>query len=176
MRRRGEQATREALWRWTGVDLTQIDGLAAPASEAVLSEIGTDLRTFPDEDHFASWLRLSPNTATSAGKPLRRRRNGTGATRVAAVLRMAATTLAHSQTALSAYYRRMARRKGSAVAVFATARKLATLIFRMLRYGQQYVDEGAAAYEARFQQQRLRHLHQTAQQLGYKLVPTLEAV
>jgi transposase len=88
---------------------------------------------------------------------------------------VAATTLAHSQSALGAYYRHMARRKDSAVAIFATARKLATLIFRMLRYGQDYVDEGAAVYEARFQQQRLRHLAQTAQQLGYKLVPALEA-
>jgi transposase len=175
MRRRGEQATREALWRWVGVDLTHIDGLATAAVETVLTEIGPDLRTFPDEDHFASWLRLSPNTPTSAGKPVRGRRNGTGATRVAGVLRMAAATLAHSPTALGAYYRRMARRKDSAVAIFATARKLATLIFRMLRYGQRYVDEGAAAYEARFRQQRLRQLTQTAQQLGYTLVPALEA-
>jgi transposase len=175
MRRRGEHAIREALWRWTGVDLTQIDGLAAQASEVVLTEIGTDLRTFPDEDHFVSWLRLSPNTPTSAGKPLRRR-NGTGATRVAGVLRMAACTLAHSPSALGAYYRRMARRKGSSIAIFATARKLAKLIFRMLRYGQQYVDEGAAAYEARFHQQRLFHLTQTAKELGYQLIPALKAV
>lgn len=173
--RRGEQATREALWRWAGVDLTRIDGLGVTAAETVLSEIGLDLNTFPDEHRFVSWLRLSPNTATSAGKPVRPRRNGTGATRVAGVLRMAACTLAHSQSALGAYYRRLARRKGSAVAIFATARKLAHLIFRMLRYGQDYVDQGAAAYEARFHQQRLRHLTQTAHQLGYKLVPALEA-
>lgn len=175
MRRRGEQATREALWRWTGVDLTHIDGLGAAASEAVLTETGPDLRAFPDEDHFVSWLRLSPNTPTSAGKPVGRRRNGTGATRIAGVLRMAACTLAHSPSAMGAFYRRMARRKGSSVAIFATARKLATFIYRMLRYGQQYVDEGAAAYEARFHQQRLRQLTQTAKQLGYMLVPALEA-
>lgn len=173
--RRGEQATREALWRWAGVDLTRIDGLGVTAAETVLSEIGLDLNAFSDEHRFVSWLRLSPNTATSAGKPVRPRRNGTGATRVAGVLRMAACTLAHSQSALGAYYRRLARRKGSAVAIFATARKLAHLIFRMLRYGQDYFDEGAAAYEARFHQQRLRHLALTAQQLGYKLVPALDA-
>jgi transposase len=174
LRRRGEQGQREMLWRWAGVDLTRIDGLGVAATEIVLTEVGLQLQTFPDESHFVSWLRLSPKIDTSAGKPVRRR-NGTGATRVATVLRMAASTLAHSPSALGAYYRRVARRKGSAVAILATARKLAQLIFRMLRYGQDYVDEGAAAYEARFHEQRLRQLTQTAQQLGYKLLPVLEA-
>lgn len=175
MRRRGDDATRQVLWRWVGVDLTRIDGMGATAAEGVLTEIGPDLSTFPDEQHFVSWLRLSPKNDTSAGKPVRPRRNGTGATRVAAVLRMAASTLAHSETALGAYYRRIARRKGNALAIFATARKLAQLVFRMLRYGQDYVDEGAAAYEARFHRQRLRQLTHTAQQLGYNLVPASEA-
>jgi hypothetical protein len=56
---------------------------------------------------------------------------------------MAALSLRHSQTALGAYYRKLAWRKGGDVAVFATARKLATLIYRLLRWGQPYVDEGA---------------------------------
>lgn len=175
IRARGEREDRDALWRLAGVDLTRIDGLSAPAAEILLTEIGLDLTTFPDEKHFISWLRLSPQTATSAGKPVRQRRHGTGATRVAGVLRMAALALTHSQTALGAAYRRVARRKGGAVALFATARKLAQLVFRMLRYGHDYVDEGAQAYDARFQQRRLRHLTETARQLGYHLVPAVDA-
>jgi transposase len=174
--KRGERTQREALWRWAGVDLTRIDGLSAPGAAIILTEVGLNLRTFPDEQHFISWLRLSPKTASSAGKPIRApHRNATGATRVAAVLRMAALALTHSQTALGAYYRRIARRKGAAVAIFATARKLAQLVFRTLRYGQEYVDEGVHAYEARFQQQQARRLTETARQLGYKLVPIHEA-
>lgn len=84
---------------------------------------------------------------------------------------MAALALYRSQTALGAYQRRIARRKGGAVAIFATARKLATLLYRMLRYGQDYVDEGTAAYEARFERHRLATLRSTAHQLGYDLVP-----
>ena len=56
------------------------------------------------------------------------------------------------------------------VAVFAVARKLAQLIYRMLRWGQDYVDVGAQAYEKRFELQRLASLERTAQQFGYKLV------
>jgi len=94
-----------------------------------------------------------------------------GNTRVAAALRMAALSLRRSQTALGAYYRRIAQRVGGDVAVFATARKLATLIYRLLRWGQPYVDEGAQAYEARYHQQRLRNLTAKAKDLGYQLAP-----
>ena len=175
IRARGERAQRDALWRFAGVDLTRIDGISAPAAAIVLTEVGLDLSKFADEGHFISWLRLSPKLSISAGKPVPKRNKGTGATRVAGVLRMAALALTHSETALGAYYRRIARRKGGAVATFATARKLAALIFRMLRYGHDYVDEGVAAYEARFQQRRLHQLIETARQLGYQLVPALEA-
>ena len=84
---------------------------------------------------------------------------------------MAATSLHHSQTALGAYYRHMARRKGDDIAVFATARKLATLIYRLLRWGQPYLDEGADAYEKRYQADRIKRLTATAKALGYQLTP-----
>ena len=84
---------------------------------------------------------------------------------------MAALSLRHSETALGAYYRQTARRIGGDVAVFASARKLATLIYRLLRWGQPYVDEGAAAYEKRYQQRRLKSLAAKAKDLGYQLTP-----
>jgi hypothetical protein len=65
----------------------------------------------------------------------------------------------------------MARRKGGSVAVFATARKLATLIYRLLRFGQPHVDEGAEAYEKRYQQNRIKYLTAAAKNLGYQLTP-----
>ena len=89
---------------------------------------------------------------------------------------MAALSLRRSKTALGAFYRRKARHKGGAVAVFATARKLAIYIFRMLRYGQDYTDVGEDAYEASFEQRRLAALHETAKSLGYKVVPDVVPV
>ena len=62
-------------------------------------------------------------------------------------------------------------RRGADIAVFATARKLATLIYRLLRWGQPYVDEGAAAFENRYRQHRIGRLAATAKQLGYQLTP-----
>ena len=172
IKRRREQALRTALWRFAAIDLTRIDGISAGAAQVVLSEVGLDLQAFPTEKHFVSWLRLSPKTAFSVGKPLPKKNKGTGATRVAGALRMGALSLSRSSSALGAYYRRIARRKGGATAVFATARKLAIYIYRMLRFGQDYVDEGAQAYEQRFQQQRLASMRTVAKQMGYELVPT----
>jgi hypothetical protein len=57
------------------------------------------------------------------------------------------------------------------VAVFASARKLATLIYRLLRWGQPYVDEGADAYEKRYQEVRIRSLTAAAKNFGLQLLP-----
>jgi transposase len=170
IRSRGDQDSRTALWRLAGVDLTRIDGISAGAARVVLTEIGPNLGAFPTENHFVSWLRLCPRTPISGGKPIRKRRNSLGANRIAGVLRMAATSLQRSKSALGAAFRRIARHKGGAVAVFATARQLARLIYRMLRYGHDYVDIGEQAYEQQFQARRLATLTETAKSLGYTLV------
>jgi hypothetical protein len=83
---------------------------------------------------------------------------------------MAALSLRNSPTALGAYYRKIARTRGGDVAVFASARKLATLIYRLLRWGQPYVDEGAEAYEKRYREIRIKSLKAKAKELGYELV------
>jgi transposase len=170
IRNRGEQPLRTSLWRFAGVDLMRIDAIRAGVAQTVLTEVGPDVTAFPSEDHFVSWLRLCPRTPISGGKPLKKRRNGTGANRIAAALRMAAVGIQRSKTALGASFRRIARHKGAAVAVFATARQLARLIYRMLRYGQDYVDIGEKAYEERFQARRLASLKEAARGLGFTLV------
>ena len=116
-------------------------------------------------------LRLAPRQAVSGGKPLRKGKGKKGTPSTGQAFKTAATALRHSQTALGAYYRRVAANKGSATVVFATARRLAVSSFRMLRWGQEYVDEGAAAYEKRYQTSRLHRLAATAGQLSYQVVP-----
>src|SRR5437763_6650192 len=171
MKKRGQEPMREALFRMSGVDLTGIDAIGVETVQVVLSEYGPDLSRFPTEKQFVSHVTLAPHKPMSGGKPVRKKRRNSASTRVAAALRMAAVTLRNSATALGAYYRKIARRLGGDVAVFATARKLAALIYRLLRWGQPYVDEGVAAFEARYQHQRLGRLTATAKELGYQLVP-----
>ena len=153
IKKRGQEAMRPALYRMSGVDAIGVETL-----EVVLSEYGPDLSRFPTEKQFVSHVTLAPHVPSSGGKPLRKRKRNSASTRVAAALRMAALSLRHSQTALGAYYRKMAQRLGGDIAVFATARKLATLIYRLLRWGRPYVDEGEKAYETRYRQQRIGRL------------------
>ena len=167
----GDEPMRQALYRMSGADLTVIDAIGVETIQVVMSEYGPDLSRFPTEKHFVSHLTLAPNQSVSGGKPLTKKRKGTASTRVAGALRMAALSLRTSQTALGASYRQIARRIGGDVAVFATARKLATLIYRMLRWGQPYVDQGAAACELQYQERRISSLKSTAQILGCELTP-----
>jgi transposase len=170
----GNEPMRQALYRISGVDLATIDAIGVETIQIVLSEYGPDLSRFPDEKRFVSHLTLAPRQAMSGGKAVtKKKKKGTASTRVAAALRMAALCLRNSKTALGAYYRQISRRLGGDVAVFATARKLATLIYRLLRWGQPYVDQGAAAYEKQYQHRRLSNLKTVAQDLGYELIPKI---
>jgi transposase len=172
IRKRGQEPMRQALYRMSGVDVTQIDAIGVETVEVVLSEYGPDLSRFPTEKQFVSHATLAPRVPKSGGKPLKRKKRNSASTRVAAALRMAALALRRSPTALGAYYRRLARRIAGDVAVFATARKLAALIYRLLRWGQPYVDEGAEAFEQRYRQQHIKGLAARAKELGYQLMPT----
>jgi transposase len=171
IKKRGQEAKRQALYRMSGVAMTPSDALGVETVEVVLSEYGSDLSRFPTEQQFVSHVTLAPRVPKSGGKPLKKKKRNSASPRVAAAWRRAALSLRHSQTALGAYDRRMAQRRGGDIAVFATARKLATLIYRLLRWGQPYVDQGAAAYENRYRQHRIGRLAATAKELGYQLTP-----
>lgn len=175
LRKHGGLEARERLWRATGKDLTRIDGISADAAQIIVSELGLGAEAFPNERHFVSWLRLCPPTKISGGKPLKTRKNGLSANRISGVLRMAATAVGRSKTALGAYFRRVSRAKDYSVAVFATARKLATLVYRTLRFGHDYVDIGEKAEEAKYEERQLAALQSQARAKGFALVPITSA-
>jgi len=165
---------RTHLHRLTGVDLTRVDGIDAHSALKVVAEIGLDMSRWPTEKHFASWLSVSPGNKISGGKLLTSRTKHS-ANRVAAVLRMAASTLHQSRSALGAFFRRLKARLGAPKAITATAHKLACLIYNMLKHGTEYVDQGQQYYEHRYQQRVLSTLSRRAQELGYHLVKAPDA-
>ena len=159
---------REALHALLGLDLTQIHGMGPYLSLKLVSECGTDMSRWPTAKHFTSWLALAPGSKVSGGKVLSSRTRRTK-NRAAALLRLAATTIGRSDTALGAFYRRLSARVGKAKAVTATARKLAVLFYNALRYGMEYVDPGASYYEERYRQRVVRNLQRRAASLGLVL-------
>jgi len=158
------------MYRIMGVDLTRIDGLNEATVQLLLSELGLDLcKKWPSEAQFTSWLGLCPNNEISGGKVLRR---GTRkvVNRVANALRMCAQSLLKSKSALGAYARRIRSRRDSKIAITATAHKLARLIYRMLKHGDEYLDIGQEQYEQRYKAAALKSLQRKARQLGYQLI------
>jgi len=160
---------RSELYRITGIDWAQVNGIDVLTAQTVITEAGADLKAFPSEKQFASWLGLCPANETSGGKVLNRRSRKV-VNRAATALRNAASTLLRSQSYLGAQYRRLRTRLGAPKAITAMARKLACLFYRLIKHGQQYVDQGTEHYEARYREQQIRALTKRAQKLGLQLV------
>ena len=163
-----------SLYQISGVDLTQIDGIDALTAQVILTEVGHDVRKWPTVKHFTSWLGLCPNNAITGGKVKRRGRKKTDS-RVTAALRVAAQSLARSQAALGAFYRRIKTRHGAPKANVATAHKLARIIYYMLKQRVDYQDPGAEQYDEQQRQRAVRRLQKQAAKLGFTVQPALSA-
>jgi len=165
---------KEELKRICGVDLTRIDGIDVMTTQTFVAEVGTDMSRWATEHHFASWLTLTPNRDVSGGKVVRQEPRKSKS-RVAAALRTAACTLLRSQSYLGARYRVLRARLGAPKAIKAMARYLACLMYRMLKYGQAYVDRGTQHFEQKRAQRELSSLQRKAAALGYHLVQPASA-
>jgi transposase len=160
---------REGLFRLTGTDLTRIDSIDVMTAMTVISEAGYDMSKWETEDHFVSWLRLCPDNRISGNKVIGKGRLPTN-NPISIALRMAASTLRKSNTYLGAQFRRFRTRLGAPIAIKAMAAKLARLVYRILRYGMKYVDQGAAVYEAQHRQLQIKQLKWKAAKLGFQIV------
>src|SRR5438270_8265357 len=160
---------RERLFRMTGTDLTRIDGIDVMTATTIISEAGWDMSKWKTEDHFVSWLRLCPDNRISGNKIIGKGRLPTN-NPISIALKMAATTLRQSKTYLGAQFRRLRTRLGAPIAIKAMAAKLARLIYRMLRYGMKYVDQGAAFYELQHRHLQIKQLKWKAAKLGFQIV------
>jgi transposase len=160
---------REELYRITGVDLTRVDSLNVLTAQTIIAECGYDMSRWETEAHFVSWLNLAPRNKISGGKVIGRDQRKV-VNRAGQALRQAASSLLHSQSYLGAQYRRLRSLLGAPKAIKAMANKLARIVYRLLRFGQQYVDKGAQLYEQNYRQQQIRMLTKKAAGLGLQLV------
>ena len=161
---------RTYLYQMTGVDLTAIDGLEVLTVQAIISEVGTDMSQWKSVKHFTSWLGLAPENDISGGKVLR---TGTKKVKSRANLafRQAAMGASRGQSALGVFYRRIRAKHGPAVAIVATAHKIARIFYAMLKDRREYISPDPAAYEAKQKERAIKHLKRKAARLGLAVVP-----
>jgi transposase len=160
---------RTEAYKLFGVDLTQVPGLAKNVL-TLYSEVGRDMSRWPTAGHFTSWLALCPDNDVSGGKVLwRGMRNFKNP--AAQLFRLAAYCLHRSSTPLGDFLRRMKARIGPAAAITATARKIAVIVYTMLKNQIEYDDSKWAKQDLQRQQRTENKLRRHARRLGFQLTP-----
>jgi len=149
------------LARICGTDLTAAHGLRLLTVLTIISETGVDMNKWRSAKAFASWLGLNPNNKVSGGRILSSRTRKV-VNRVSTALRMGAVGVAETQTWLGSFHRRMRAKLGPASANTATARKIATVVYHLLKYKEPFVDRDLAAYEARVYRHKLARIKKQA--------------
>jgi len=159
----------QALVRICGVDLMKVCGLNLLSVLMLIGEIGVDMSRWRSARAFCSWLGLCPGAKISGGKVLSRRTRQVN-NRAATILRLAAWAAGRTDTWLGRFYRRIKARRGAPKAVTATARKLACVIYHLLKYQEEFVPVDILLYEVKAQDNRLRRLRKEAEAMGFDLV------
>ena len=133
-----------------------------------LAIVGLDLNCWRDAKAFTSWLGLSPLNKISGGRMLssrtKRCRN-----RLAIALRVAAQSLHNDKTAIGAFLRRLKRKKGAPIAITATARKIAVILYTMITEKKEYHELGQHFYEERYKKNVTNNAIKTLKRLGYSV-------
>jgi transposase len=152
--------------------LDTIPGIGRYVAEALLAEIGTDMRRFPTAGHLASWAGMCPGSNESAGTQ-RGGRTRKGNAWLRAQLVQAAHAAARKKgTYLEAQYRRLAARRGKSRAAIAVGHTILVIIYHIVRDGTVYEDLGPHYFVERDRQGAERRLVHQLEGLGYTV--TLE--
>jgi len=162
------------LTRICGIDLTRVLGLNVLGVLIMISEIGVDMSRWRSAKAFAAWLGLCPGNKISGGKLLSSRPVKV-VNRVATLLRTVAPAVGRSDGSLGVFHRRMRARLGPAGANTATARKLACLIYHLLKYKEEVIDVDTLVYEEKVRKSRIVRLSKQAEALGFEIVPKQQA-
>ena len=162
---------RAALYYVTGIDLTELEGIADITALVVVSEIGLDMSRFPTVKDFCAWLGLCPVVKQSGRDKKGRKkvlsaRTRRGRGRAAQALCLAASGLWQNPSALGGFLRRLKARLGPQKAVLATAHKLARQVYQALRSGVLPATLSAAEYAAAQHARAVEAVKKKARRLG----------
>ena len=150
-----------------GADLAKIPGLNEYTVMLLVSEIGVDLSRWRSVKAFTAWLGLAPATSQSGNRRRREKRHGGKAGRIFC---LAAQSMAKAKKSwLGSFYRRLSASRSKAVALKATARKIALLFYLVLTKGWAYVEAGIEKYDLRYRQMQMRRLEALARELKVEL-------
>jgi transposase len=156
------------LHQIVGVDLTEIDGLDEASVLTIIAVIGLNMRKWPTAEHFVSWLNLAARPKKSGGKVLGHQKRFTNNPATQA-FRLAAQTMHKSKSSLGSLYRRLASRKSPAKAIKAVARKIAIILYNMIKKQTKYNPKIVVMNEEKIRARKIARLQKEAEKLGCRL-------
>ena len=165
-----DKSLRLHLYHLCGVDITEVDGIDCSIAQTIITETGPSVSAWPTAKHYGAWTTLAPNNRISGGKVLSSDYHKSKH-KVGQAYRNAAQSLARSDCALGAYYRKIQTRHGSALAIKATAYKLARIVYSMLKTHTLYVRLDQHQIDLQYQDRTLRKLKRIAAELNFQLLP-----
>jgi len=152
-----------------GANPTVLPGLTDYSLMRLTAELGNNIKQWPNVKSFVSWLGLAPGKNQS-GKTNKRSKKK-AMTRSGQIFKQAAQSLLVSkQPGLGAFARKLRARRGAAIAIKATARKIAELYYKTFSDGMQYVEKGIEMYLQKQKEQQIRFLTKKAVELNMQLV------
>lgn len=152
-----------------GANPTTLPGLTDYSLMKLTAELGNDITQWPTVKNFVSWLGLAPGKHQSGKMNKRSRKKAV--TRAGQIFKQAAQSILLSkQPGLGSFARRIKTRRGSGIAIKATARKIAVLYYNMFSKGMDYVEQGVRIYEEKLHEQQVIFLQKKARELNLQLV------
>lgn len=148
-----------------GVDVMAIYGLGEVAALEILSETGTDLSRWETAKHFVSWLNLCPNNKISGGKIISSTLLKKQPNAASQAFRHAANAVQRSDHWLGDFFRRMKAKGGNKYAIVATANKIATIYYQMVRYKKEFNPLDLREYQAKYKLAKIAYLERKLKQL-----------
>lgn len=148
-----------------GVDVMAIYGIGEGAALEILAETGADLSKWETAKHFVSWLNLCPNNKISGGKTISSMLLKKQPNAASCAFRHAANAVGRSDNWLGDYFRRMKAKGGNKYAIVATANKIATIYYKMVRYKQEFNPVDLQEYQFKYKQAKIAFLERKPSQL-----------
>lgn len=150
--------------------LMTIPGIDFTVAQILLSALG-DIARFEEADKAAAYLGLVPSTYQSGDNRYHGRITKQGRGHARWMLVEAAQHIDRHPGPLGVFFRRIAKKKSRNVAVVATARKLVTIAWHMLKNNEPYRYAVSSTVEAKFARLRIRVTGQKRQGGNPKGVP-----
>jgi transposase len=117
--------------------LKSISGISAMGAIILLSRIG-DITRFKNPDALANYFGLTPGCRNTAGKHRVGGMTKRGNAIARQVLNFAVNHIVRKDPAMKAWHKKIRNKKGAKTARVAVMRRLATIIWHMLRWGKPY--------------------------------------